>query len=334
MVPLITFLYVFLSSLITLGNVSVMLAVISTPTLRKATNFSLVSLAAADLFVGIVVLPLRILEAWTAFYWSRTTSWCKFSLGLTLLSLSASVLNLLIVTAERYFAIILPLVYHRKMTARRIFWALIFVWIVAILLSFSPFLGLKSSIVQERNHQHKICRFADTMSAEYLTTFACITVLMPTLFISFAYVRMYRAASKLKRRLKSLQVQPSRGQEITSALKESKSAKTIGIVVGVFYLCWIPFMIAVVLSAFFKDLVTPVVVLVISTLVFSNSAMNPVLYGYLNRDFRSAYKKLLSKAPCPYRIAFTHQERSYDLSDLSSQRKSFSFSVRSRNMDG
>ena len=226
--PLITFLYVFLSSLITLGNVSVMLAVISTPTLRKATNFSLVSLAAADLFVGIVVLPLRILEAWTAFYWSRTTSWCKFSLGLTLLSLSASVLNLCIVTAERYFAIILPLLYHRKMTARRIFWALIFVWIVAILLSFSPFLGLKSSIVQERNHQHKICRFADTMSAEYLTTFACITVLMPTLFISFAYVRMYRAASKLKRRLKSLQVQPSRGQEITSALKESKSAKTIG----------------------------------------------------------------------------------------------------------
>jgi len=45
-------------------------------------------------------------------------------------------------------------------------------------------------------------------------------------------------------------------------------------------LCWIPFLVAVVLSAFFKALITPVVVLVISTLVFSNSGINPVLYGF------------------------------------------------------
>ena len=73
-----------------------------------------------------------------------------------------------------------------------------------------------------------------------------------------------------------------------------------GIVVGAFYLCWIPFMVAVILSAFFKKLITPVVVLVISTLVYSNSAMNPILYGYLNREFRLPYKRLFSKFfwPC------------------------------------
>lgn len=108
-----------------------------------------------------------------------------------------------------------------------------------------------------------------------------------------------------------------------------------GIVVGVFYLCWIPFMIAVVLSAFFKDLVTPVVVLVISTLVYSNSALNPVLYGFLNRNFRAAFKRLLSKlfSGCPYRITFTHQQMSYDLSHLSSTRKSYTLSIRSRAID-
>ena len=225
MVPLITFLYVTLSLLITSSNLFVILAVKSTRALRKATNFPLVSLAVADLFVGIIVLPLRIVEV-QAFDWSRDIYWCQCSLSLTLLSLSASVLNLLIVTTERYFAAVQPLIYQSKFTSRRLSYGIISIWVVAFLLSFLPFLVLKKTTAQERSYQHKICRFADTMSAEYLIFFVSIVVLIPTLFISYAYLRMYRAASILRRRLKSLQV-PRQGEEIASALKESKTAKTI-----------------------------------------------------------------------------------------------------------
>ena len=86
-----------------------------------------------------------------------------------------------------------------------------------------------------------------------------------------------------------------------------------------FYLCWVPFLVAVVLSAFFKDLITPVVVLVISTLVFSNSAINPVLYGFLNRDFRLAYKRLLPMLSrmCAKDIPPLQKRRGYDVSQLS-----------------
>lgn len=229
MLPLITFLYVLLSCLITLGNFSVILAVLSTPSLRKATNFSLVSLAGADLFVGVIVLPLRLLEGWTSVEWSRTIFWCKFSLCLTLLSLSASILNLFVVTAERYFAIILPLLYETKITSRRICGAIIFFWFVAILVSFFPFFEFKSFQAKERSEQHKICWFADTMSAEYLTSYVFIVVSMPTLFISYAYVRIHHAARKLRNRLKTLLVQSNnQPQEVASALRESKTAKTIG----------------------------------------------------------------------------------------------------------
>ena len=75
-------------------------------------------------------------------------------------------------------------------------------------------------------------------------------------------------------------------------------------------------MVAVILSAFVKDLITPVVVLVISTIVYSNSAMNPILYGYLNRDFRSAYKRLFSKVPWPCKRVRAPQQRSYDVTEL------------------
>ena len=98
---------------------------------------------------------------------------------------------------------------------------------MAVMVSFLPFVGLKNKTAQERSNQHRICRFADTMSAEYLSFFSAVVVLFPTLFISYAYVKIFLAASKLRRRLNSLQI-PREGEEIVSALKESKTAKNIG----------------------------------------------------------------------------------------------------------
>jgi len=187
----------------------------------------LVSLAFADLLVGFVVLPVRAVEAWT-FHWSRNILWCQFSLSLTLLSLSASVLNLLIVTVERYVAIIFPFTYASKITTRRNFYVIILVWVSAFLVSFMPFVALKSTTAQEREQKHKVCRFADTLSSEYLVFFSVTAVFVPTLCISLAYLRIYHAAIKLRARLKSLQVQREGEDSITSLLKESKTAKTIG----------------------------------------------------------------------------------------------------------
>ena len=227
MVPVIVFLYVTLSVLITSDNLLVIAAVYSTRTLRKVTNYSLVSLAFADLLVGFVVLPVRTVEAWT-FHWSRSILWCQFSLSLTLLSLSASVLNLLIVTVERYFAIILPFTYASKITTRRNFYVIMSVWVFAVLVSFLPFFALKSTTAQEREQQHKVCRFADTLSPEYLVFFSATVVFLPTLCITLAYLRIYLTAIELRERLKSLQVQQDGRESIASAMKESKTAKTIG----------------------------------------------------------------------------------------------------------
>lgn len=227
MVPVIMFLYVTLSVLITSDNLLVIAAVYSTRGLRKVTNYSLVSLAFADLLVGFVVLPVRAVEAWT-FHWSRNILWCQFSLSLTLLSLSASVLNLLSVTIERYCAIILPFTYASKITPRRNFYVIMLVWVSAFLVSFLPLVALKSTTAREREQEHKVCRFADTLSSEYLVLFSATVVFIPTLCITWAYLRIYLAAIKLRARLKSLQVQQEGEENIASALKESKTAKTIG----------------------------------------------------------------------------------------------------------
>ena len=60
-----------------------------------------------------------------------------------------------------------------------------------------------------------------------------------------------------------------------------------------FYICWVPFMVAMFLSVLNKPLATQGLILVVSILVYSNSAINPILYGCLNREFRITYKRLM-----------------------------------------
>ena len=83
--------------------------------------------------------------------------------------------------------------------------------------------------------------------------------------------------------------------------KERKAAKTLGIVMGVFCVCWVPFFITNLLYALCKSscVVYPDVLFPIFTwLGYINSGMNPVIYACSMRDFRRAFHKLLCRS-CP-----------------------------------
>ena len=76
---------------------------------------------------------------------------------------------------------------------------------------------------------------------------------------------------------------------------ERKILKTMMMILGVFYLCWAPYMIGCmfmyVLGYHRSWLVT--FVQIASCLVTSNSIMNPIIYACRDRTFRKAFKSLL-----------------------------------------
>ncbi|XP_022918010.1 octopamine receptor beta-2R-like [Onthophagus taurus] len=90
-------------------------------------------------------------------------------------------------------------------------------------------------------------------------------------------------------------------QQSKSWRAEHKAARTLGIIMGAFMLCWLPFFLWYVISTLCGgDCSTPgVVVAMLFWIGYFNSALNPLIYAYFNRDFREAFKDtLLCVLPC------------------------------------
>ncbi|XP_073971484.1 octopamine receptor beta-2R-like isoform X2 [Rhodnius prolixus] len=87
----------------------------------------------------------------------------------------------------------------------------------------------------------------------------------------------------------------------TSWRSEHKAARTLGIIMGVFMICWLPFFLWYVITTLCGQVCycPDVVVAVLFWIGYFNSALNPLIYAYFNRDFREAFKNTLQCAfPC------------------------------------
>lgn len=79
-------------------------------------------------------------------------------------------------------------------------------------------------------------------------------------------------------------------------LKERRAARVLGIVMGVFVLCWLPFFMMYVILPFCNNCyVSNRVVNLVTWLGYVNSALNPVIYTVFNMDFRRAFGNILCR---------------------------------------
>ncbi|KAJ3625548.1 hypothetical protein MTP99_016113 [Tenebrio molitor] len=78
--------------------------------------------------------------------------------------------------------------------------------------------------------------------------------------------------------------------------RERKAARTLGIIVSAFLACWLPFFLWYVITSLCgskRCYSPPSVITLVFWIGYFNSALNPLIYAYFNREFRVAFKKTL-----------------------------------------
>lgn len=77
--------------------------------------------------------------------------------------------------------------------------------------------------------------------------------------------------------------------------KEKKAALMVGILIGVFVLCWIPFFITELIVPLCSCDIPPIWKSVFLWLGYSNSFFNPLIYTAFNKNYNNALRNLFSR---------------------------------------
>uniref|UniRef100_A0A1I7S9I6 G_PROTEIN_RECEP_F1_2 domain-containing protein n=1 Tax=Bursaphelenchus xylophilus TaxID=6326 RepID=A0A1I7S9I6_BURXY len=79
------------------------------------------------------------------------------------------------------------------------------------------------------------------------------------------------------------------------SVSDQKARLTLGIIMGTFLLCWLPFFVVNIWRSLFPNFFPTQVFQVVTWLGYANSTANPIIYGIFNRDFRRAFKRIVVK---------------------------------------
>ncbi|KAM9836604.1 5-hydroxytryptamine (serotonin) receptor 2C, G protein-coupled-like 1 [Aulostomus maculatus] len=125
------------------GNILVILAVSLEKKLQNATNFFLRSLAVADMLVGILVMPISLINILYDYAWPLPNALCPIWIYLDVLFSTASIMHLCAISLDRYVAIRNPIEHSRFNSRTKAMMKIAAVWTISIGVSTPiPVIGL------------------------------------------------------------------------------------------------------------------------------------------------------------------------------------------------
>ena len=253
-----------LALLIVVGNFLTILIFLK-QSLRKRPHFLLISLAVADLLVGLLTVPLYI-----AVNTSSVSAWLVYT-SVDIFTGLTSIFTLAVISLERMYAIGWPL-RHRALILRSYKIAIVTPWITAVIVTSIFVLPHAMSIIGR-----------DVAVA--VVGFSPATTL---LVMWFAYCVLW-----WKERSRMVHQNHQMG-------RETKLTKTLLLVIGASLLTWLPFQILNITVVYFAR-IEPFVAISIKLLQFINSLVNVIIYPFRISEFKVALLRMLQCFVTPFR---------------------------------
>ena len=286
------------------GNLLVVLSIAYFKQLQSPTNCFVMSLAVADSLVGLVVMPFSMLRTLDG-CWRLGALFCRLHSSLDVMLCSASIFHLSCIAFDRYYAVCNPLLYSLVMSRGRVAALTVGCWAVPMLISFGPIMGGLHAVGVDVPLPPDVCVLL--VNRTYAVTASLVAFYLPMAVMLVAYWKIYKAAKRQAMQISAMESQMAAGVGKDSSKKqrhrnamrrERKAAKTLGIIMGVFLLFWMPFFTVNIVDPFIQHSTHALVWDVFLWLGYINSSLNPFLYGLFNRSFRRAFLMIMGCRIC------------------------------------
>ena len=258
------------------GNVLVLAAVRRNPSLRTPSTILLCSLAVSDLFVGILLLPVNIAIA--RFYILSGSSYSRLFRArffFTFQLCGVSLETMTAISLDRYLALRYHMRYPNLMTSKRAMYVAATFWCKNFILSLLS-IWKKTAIL----------------------LVAVVFVALCLFISSITYNAIYRIVRHHQHQIHAQQqaVQSMNAEQNLKIQAKKRAANTF-----IYYicmlLCYFPVAVSSLIWVTYKEHWN-IRWYFADTFMFMNSAINPFLYIWRNREIRRAVLKILRKILC------------------------------------
>ncbi|RWS10186.1 relaxin receptor 1-like protein [Dinothrombium tinctorium] len=274
------------------GNLSVLLGRLIIREPNVVHSLFIKNLAVSDFLMGIYLIiiavnDIKYREVYIKYEFEWRHSWqCSLAGFLSTLSCEASVLIVTIITLDRYFSIVRPLMVRKR--SKKFAWTLLsFVWFAAFVFSFLPLLPI-AYFGDEYYGSNGVCipfHIHNPFSEgwEYSLLIFCVVNTINFVFVLFAYLHMFVTISK-----------SASGLRICSLYQHDRViTKRFAFIVGFQFICWIPIMIIKFIALAGINIDESLYAWLAIFLLPVNSALNPVLYTLTTRLFKQQFSKFV-----------------------------------------
>ena len=275
-------LLVFLIFFTAFGNILVILAILRTPRLRTSSNVLIINMACGDILYSVSTLPLSMV-----LFCFRETDWPLGKIGNIIFDatwfsfLVLSFINVVVIALERYIAITKPFVYNVLVTKKRVMCVCFGLWIYVILLIFAMAFTLK---------QANGVDYIFVIPGSFYYTALIFHAILAFIFVPLLYSKIFLIARKHK--IEIMQQHDRKGRR--SFFHEMKATQTIGIVIVLFSLVWLPFLINQFVD--YRDIYEGAWDLnnsIMCYITYCNGPVNILVYSCWNREIRKSILKLV-----------------------------------------
>uniref|UniRef100_A0A671Q0S2 G-protein coupled receptors family 1 profile domain-containing protein n=1 Tax=Sinocyclocheilus anshuiensis TaxID=1608454 RepID=A0A671Q0S2_9TELE len=265
-------------------NLLVIISISHFKKLHTPTNLIILSLAVADMLIGLV-MPIeatRLIEL--CWYFGDTFSGL-YSVFIAML-LSASLSNLVLIAVDRYVAVCHPLLYLQKITMTKT--------LISICLSWVCSSTYNTAVVINNGYFDISCRTYTCygecsvfVGFAWRVTDLFMSFIFPCILIISLYLRIFYVVHQQVKVINTLMKSSKCINEGSVRRKsESKAALTLGIIVKVYLVCWIPYYICSIFSSITMNVLTWV--------MYINSGLNPMVYALFYPWFKKTVKHILT----------------------------------------